>query len=89
MSPPPSPHITAAAVEENLPEVDPKTLKAIVKEGGKKGAEVAGAADMGGMTHMNVSLDLPEGRVDMMLKALEAMNVGRLWTHLGSRIDRR
>ena len=65
--------------EADGPEVDPKALKAIVKEGGKKGAEVAGAADMGGMTHMNVSLDLPEGRVDMMLKALEAMNVGRLW----------
>ena len=63
--------------EADGPEVDPKALKAIVKEGGKKGAEVAGAADMGGMTHMNVSLDLPEGRVDMMLKALEAMNVGR------------
>ena len=77
MSPPPSPHITAVALEENLPAVDPKALKAIVKEGGKKGAEVAGAADMGGMTHMNVSLDLPEGRTDMMLKALEAMNVGR------------
>merc|ERR1719482_2552461 len=61
--------------EADGPEVDPKALKAIVKEGGKKGAEVAGAADMGGMTHMNVSLDLPEGRVDMMLKALEAMNV--------------
>merc|ERR1719421_522114 len=56
--------------EADGPEVDPKALKAIVKEGGKKGAEVAGAADMGGMTHMNVSLDLPEGRVDMMLKAL-------------------
>ena len=65
--------------EADGPEVDPKTLKAIVKEGGKKGAEVAGAADMGGMTHMNVSLDLPEGRTDMMLKALEAMNVWRLW----------
>merc|ERR1719169_206077 len=63
------------AEEEELPPLDPKALKAIVKEGGKKGAEVAGAADMGGMTHMNVSLDLPEGRTDMMLKALEAMNV--------------
>ena len=75
--------------EADGPEVDPKTLKAIVKEGGKKGAEVAGAADMGGMTHMNVSLDLPEGRTDMMLKALEAMNVWRLWICLGPEIDRR
>merc|ERR1719316_1977005 len=63
------------AEEEELPPLDPKALKAIVKEGGKKGAEVAGAADMGGMTHLNVSLDLSEGRTDMMLKALEAMNV--------------
>jgi len=61
--------------DEGLPPVDPKALKAIVKEGGKKGAEVAGAADMGGMTHMNISLELPEGRTDLMMHALEAMNV--------------
>merc|ERR1719478_2065873 len=63
------------AEEEELPPLDPKALKAIVKEGGKKGAEVAGAADMGGMTHLNVSLDLSEGRFDAMLQALDAMNV--------------
>ena len=34
--------------------VDEKALKAIKKEGGKKGAEIAGAADMGGMEFMNV-----------------------------------
>ena len=61
----------------------------VKKEGGKKGAEVAGAADMGGMTHMNVSLDLPEGRTDMMLKALEAMNVGRFRIRLCPAIDKR
>ena len=29
----------------------------IKKEGGKKGSEIAGAADMGGMSFMNCSLD--------------------------------
>ena len=68
--------------EEELPPLDPKALKAIVKEGGKKGAEVAGAADMGGMTHLNVSLDLPEGRLDAMLQSLDAMNVAPVYCGL-------
>ena len=37
------------AEEEELPALDPKALKAIVKEGGKKGAEVAGAEVVQGM----------------------------------------
>merc|ERR1719379_1869053 len=36
---------------------DEKEVKVIKKEGGKKGSEIAGAADMGGMSFMNCSLD--------------------------------
>merc|ERR1719198_662384 len=57
-----------------------KELKAIKKEGGKKGSEIAGAADMGGMTFMNCSLDSMDldgksvGDVDRMVTALTEMN---------------
>jgi hypothetical protein len=57
-----------------------KELKAIKKEGGKKGSEIAGAADMGGMTFMNCSLDSMDldgktiGEVDRMCTALTEMN---------------
>jgi len=55
-------------------------LKAIKKEGGKKGSEIAGAADMGGMTFMNCSLDSMDlggktiGEPDRMEVALTEMN---------------
>ena len=57
-----------------------KELKAIKKEGGKKGSEIAGAADMGGMTFMNCSLDSMDldgktiGDVERMCIALTEMN---------------
>jgi hypothetical protein len=59
---------------------DDKELKAIKKEGGKKGSEIAGAADMGGMTFMNCSLDSMDlggktiGDVERMATALTEMN---------------
>merc|ERR1719443_794803 len=59
---------------------DEKELKAIKKEGGKKGSEIAGAADMGGMTFMNCSLDSTDlggktiGEVERMATALAEMN---------------
>jgi len=59
---------------------DEKEIKAIKKEGGKKGSEIAGAADMGGMTFMNCSLDSMDlggktiGDVERMATALTEMN---------------
>jgi glutathione S-transferase len=59
---------------------DEKELKVIKKEGGKKGSEITGAADMGGMTFMNCSLDSMDlggktiGEVDRMVFALNEMN---------------
>jgi hypothetical protein len=59
---------------------DEKELKVIKKEGGKKGSEIAGAADMGGMSFMNCSLDSMDlggktiGEVERMVFALNEMN---------------
>jgi glutathione S-transferase len=59
---------------------DEKELKNIKKEGGKKGSEIAGAADMGGMSFMNCSLDSMDlggktiGEPDRMEVALKEMN---------------
>merc|ERR1719463_734572 len=59
---------------------DEKEVKTIKKEGGKKGSEIAGAADMGGMTFMNCSLDSMDlggktiGEPDRMEIALAEMN---------------
>jgi hypothetical protein len=59
---------------------DEKELKAIKKEGGKKGSEIAGAADMGGMTFMNCSMDSMDlggktiGEVERMVVAMTEMN---------------
>jgi len=59
---------------------DEKDLKAIKKEGGKKGSEIAGAADMGGMSFMNCSLDSMDlggktiGEVERMVFTLSEMN---------------
>merc|ERR1719453_2541671 len=54
---------------------DPKVAKVVSKEGGKKGSEIAGAADMGGLEFMNVSVDSPEGDLDLMKLLVDNMNV--------------
>merc|ERR1719482_2297003 len=64
----------------SAPAPDEKEQKAIKKEGGKKGSEIAGAADMGGMSFMNCSLDSMDlggktiGEVERMVFALSEMN---------------
>jgi len=70
----------APAPLPSAPAPDEKEQKAIKKEGGKKGSEIAGAADMGGMTFMNCSLDSMDlggktiGEVERMATALAEMN---------------
>jgi len=49
-------------------------LKKVIKEGGKRGVEIEGAADMGGLQFFCTSVDCPEGDVDMLLECLNAMN---------------
>merc|ERR1712039_324759 len=49
-------------------------LKKVLKEGGKRGVEIEGAADMGGLQFFCTSVDEPEGDLDLLGKCVEAMN---------------
>jgi len=51
-----------------------KLLKAIIKEGGKKGVEIEGASDMGGLDFFCTTIELPEGDIDLLQMAMTAMN---------------
>lgn len=51
-----------------------KKIKSAVKEGGKKGQDISGLNDMGGVSFFHVSLDSPEGDWDMMDHALAGFN---------------
>lgn len=51
-----------------------KQRKASVKEGGKKGQDLAGMSDMGGVKFFSVSLQSPAGKWELMDAVLEGMN---------------
>merc|ERR1711904_43310 len=51
-----------------------KKMKKITKEGGKRGVEIEGAADMGGLQFFCTSMDEPNGDVDLLYESLKAMN---------------
>jgi chemotaxis protein histidine kinase CheA len=61
---------------ESTPEAKAKEklLAKVIKEGGKKGVEIEGASDLGGLDFFCTTLELPEGDVGMLLLAMEAMN---------------
>merc|ERR1712086_150996 len=55
--------------------VDPaKKLKNVIKEGGKRGVEIEGAADMGGLQFFSTSVDEPEGDLELLVESMKAMN---------------
>merc|ERR1712187_880799 len=49
-------------------------MKKVIKEGGKRGVEIEGAADMGGLQFFCTSVDVPEGDLDMLVESMKAMN---------------
>jgi len=51
-----------------------KKLKATIKEGGKRGVEIEGAADMGGLQFFCTSVDTPDGDLDLVVTCVNAMN---------------
>jgi len=59
---------------EELAEERKKQLKKVIKEGGKRGVEIEGAADMGGLQYFCTSMDEPQGDLDLLVKSMEAMN---------------
>lgn len=57
-----------------MPEYDEKLIKKVVKEGGKKGVEVEGASDLGGIEFFCTALEVPEGDLTLLEMSMEAMN---------------
>lgn len=51
-----------------------KQVKAAVKEGGKKGQDLAGMRDMGGVKFFSVAVDTALGKWELMDSILEGMN---------------
>merc|ERR1712061_955279 len=61
------------APAEKTPE-DLEKLKKVIKEGGKRGVEIEGAADMGGLQFFCTAVDLPDGDLDLLVESMKAMN---------------
>jgi len=51
-----------------------KKVKAVQKEGGKKGIDLQGIQDLGGMNFSVVNVDEPEGDMAYVLMCIDAMN---------------
>jgi len=51
-----------------------KKMKTIIKEGGKRGVEIEGAADMGGLQFFCTTMLEPAGDADMLYESMRAMN---------------
>merc|ERR1719181_1413650 len=49
-------------------------MKKVSKEGGKRGVEIEGAADMGGLQFFCTTVDEPGGDPDLLYESLRAMN---------------
>uniref|UniRef100_A0A7S0UNC4 Uncharacterized protein n=1 Tax=Polytomella parva TaxID=51329 RepID=A0A7S0UNC4_9CHLO len=54
--------------------VDDKSIKASKKEGGKKGVDICGMSDLGGVKYFNVSLETCDGSLELLDAALEGFN---------------
>merc|ERR1711877_30876 len=65
--------------KEDKKEEDPAKkradlLKKVKKEGGKRGVEIEGAADMGGLQFFCTAVELPDGDLEMLVESMTAMN---------------
>merc|ERR1719330_959912 len=63
-----------APTPEELEKAKKDKLKKTIKEGGKRGVEIEGAADMGGLQFFCTSVDIPEGDLDLLVESMKAMN---------------
>merc|ERR1712186_304475 len=59
---------------EELEKEKKDKLKKVIREGGKRGVEIEGAADMGGLQFFCTSMDLPDGDLDLLVQSMTAMN---------------
>jgi hypothetical protein len=53
---------------------DEKTIKAAIKEGGKKGVDLDGVSAMGGVQFFNIAVETPNGDFALLEKVLEGAN---------------
>merc|ERR1719343_1296347 len=60
--------------KEDLEKERKDKLKKVIKEGGKRGVEIEGAADMGGLQFFCTAVDCPDGDLDMLVESMNAMN---------------
>lgn len=51
-----------------------KKMKKVLKEGGKRGVEIEGAADMGGLKYFCTKAEEAGGDLDMLVETVKAMN---------------
>merc|ERR1711994_293476 len=64
----------AEKTPEDLEKERKDKLKKVIKEGGKRGVEIEGAADMGGLQFFCTAVDLPDGDLDLLVESMKAMN---------------
>jgi glutathione S-transferase len=60
--------------KEPTKEDKEKKIKKVIKEGGKRGVEIEGAADMGGLAFFCTSVDEPDGDLELLEMCMTAMN---------------
>lgn len=65
---------TEAKAEPSPEELRKKLLQKVIKEGGKRGVEIEGASDMGGLEFFCTSVELPDGDLDLLGECIKAMN---------------
>jgi hypothetical protein len=51
-----------------------KARQKIIKEGGKKGVEIEGASELGGLDFFCTTVELPEGNIELLELSMLAMN---------------
>lgn len=66
--------IVAGPALPSMDNIHEKRVKAIRKEGGKKGVEIEGAADMGGLQFFCTIAETPNGELDALVEVMKSMN---------------
>jgi len=60
--------------EKEAAKARDKLIKAVIKEGGKKGVEIEGASDMGGLDFFCTTCETPEGDMELLQLVMTSMN---------------
>ena len=60
--------------EEKAAAAAAKLRAKVIKEGGKKGVEIEGASDMGGLDFFCTTIETPDGDVELLQLSMTAMN---------------